>query len=440
MAFTDSIVALSSGRLPAGVAVIRISGPQTRFAIEAVLGHLPVARGMKLVTIRRMDGSILDHGFVVFFEAPESFTGEDVAEFHVHGGRAVVAAVLEELCSINGVRHAEAGEFTRRAFLNGKMDLMQSEALSDLIQAETEAQRRFAMQNAANAQGRLYESWRKRLIRARALLEAELDFADEADVPGAVSEQVWLDVEAMAIEVARQVDGYHRAEIIRDGFAVAIVGAPNAGKSSLLNALVQRDAAIVSDEPGTTRDLVDVAMDIGGIQLVLTDTAGLREGAGKVEEIGIQRALARARAASLVLLVEDITQPLGAEPGELGGKVLRVGSKADLAAGADYGGRYDMVVSAKTGAGVAELLEELGNSAAGAIGDLGDVLPSRARHRQLLLHAHRHMTAAVNMKGRDLELRAEELRLASDQLGRITGAVDVDDLLDVVFSEFCIGK
>lgn len=436
MTFTDTIVALSSGRLPAGVAIVRVSGTETRFVLETILGAVPASRTATYATIRRADGSVLDHGLALFFAAPASFTGEDVAELHVHGGRAVVTATLNELCSIDGVRLAEAGEFTRRAFLNGKMDLLQTEALADLIAAETEGQRRFAVRNAEDAQGQLYEAWRSRLIRARALLEAELDFADEADVPGSVSGQVWADVKMLAAEVMQQIDGYGRSEIIRDGFEVAIVGAPNAGKSSLLNALVRRDAAIVSDEPGTTRDLIEVAMDLGGIKVVLTDTAGLREGAGKVEEMGIQRALARARAASLVLYVEDITQPIDVQPALAGTAVIRLGSKLDLGGGRSD--RYDLTISARSGAGISELLDEIGRRAAEAAGDLGDILPSRARHQQLLLRTHEHLLEAL--VDRDLELRAEELRLAGDALGRITGAVDVEDLLDVIFSEFCIGK
>lgn len=439
MSFTDSIMALSSGRLPAGIAVIRISGPQTRFALETILGYVPPVRSMKHASLHRSDGSVLDRGLTVFFEAPDSFTGEDVAEFHLHGGRAVVAAVLDELRSIGGIRHAEAGEFTRRAFLNGKMDLVQTEALADLIQAETEAQRRFALQNAGDARSHLYEAWRSRLIRARALLEAELDFADEADVPGSVSGQVWKDVETLAVEVSRQIDGYGRAEIIRDGFDVAIVGAPNAGKSSLLNALARREAAIVSDEPGTTRDPVEVAMDIGGIKVVLTDTAGLRDDAGKVEAIGIQRALARAKAASLVLYVEDMARPVRTEPPVPSDRLLRIGSKLDIVDNISAS-RYNFAISAQTGAGISELLGEIGRRAADAVGDLGDILPSRARHQELLERTCRHLAQALAMQDHGIELRAEELRLASDALGRITGTVDVEDLLDVIFSEFCIGK
>ena len=223
---------------------------------------------------------------MLFFAGPASFTGEDCAEFHLHGGRAVVSAMAEALAEFDGVRPAEAGEFTRRAFLNGKMDLVEAEALADLIAAETEAQRRFALSGAGGIQSALYAGWRKRIVHARAMIEAELDFAEEGDVPGSVSAAVWDDVRRLIAEIEAHLAGFHRAEIIREGFSVVIAGPPNAGKSSLLNALARRDVAIVTEEPGTTRDLVHVALDLRGMKVVVTDTAGIREGAGRVEAIG----------------------------------------------------------------------------------------------------------------------------------------------------------
>ncbi|RUZ73538.1 tRNA uridine-5-carboxymethylaminomethyl(34) synthesis GTPase MnmE, partial [Mesorhizobium sp. M7A.F.Ca.US.006.01.1.1] len=266
----DSIVALSSGRLPAGVAVIRISGPQTRFVVETIAGGMVKDRVAVLRRFTAPDGAVLDTGLVVFFPGPASFTGEDVAEFHVHGGRAVVAKMLETIAGFDGVRHAEPGEFTRRAFLNGKVDLVETEALADLVNAETEAQRRFAVQNAEGVQSEVYLGWRRRLIHARAMIEAEIDFADEDDVPGSVSDTVWSDVGTMIGEIDRHIAGFRAAEIIRDGFEVVILGAPNAGKSSLFNALARRDAAIVTDEPGTTRDLLEVTLDLQGLRVRLT--------------------------------------------------------------------------------------------------------------------------------------------------------------------------
>ncbi|MBN9222023.1 MAG: tRNA uridine-5-carboxymethylaminomethyl(34) synthesis GTPase MnmE [Mesorhizobium sp.] len=437
-----SIVALSSGRLPAGVAVLRISGPQTRFVVETIAGGMVKERSAVLRRFRALDGAVLDSGLVIFFPGPASFTGEDVAEFHVHGGRAVVARMLETIAGFDGVRHAEPGEFTRRAFLNGKVDLVETEALADLVNAETEAQRRFAIHNAEGVQSDLYLSWRTRLIHARAMIEAEIDFADEDDVPGSVSDTVWSDVKTMIGEIDRHVAGFHAAEIIRDGFEVVILGAPNAGKSSLFNALARRDAAIVTDEPGTTRDLLEVVLDLGGLRVRLTDTAGLREAAGKVEAIGIEKAMAKADRADLVLLLEDMATPKAVGPLPGAQPALRVGTKFDLVSSSatpDTVVRYDLVISTVDGAGVEALLAEIGKRAASAAGSIGDVLPSRLRHVELLGETSRHLVRTMDSSAGQ-ELRAEELRLAADRLGRIVGAVDVEDLLDVIFTQFCIGK
>ncbi|RWI90238.1 MAG: tRNA uridine-5-carboxymethylaminomethyl(34) synthesis GTPase MnmE [Mesorhizobium sp.] len=432
----ESIVALSSGRLPAGIAVIRISGPKTRFVIETIAGGGIRDRFTTLRKLMAADGSVIDHGLVVFFPGPSSFTGEDVGEFHVHGSRAVAAKMLETLTGFAGVRHAEPGEFTRRAFLNGKLDLVETEALADLVNAETEAQRRFAVRNAEGAQSELYSGWRRRLIHARAMIEAEIDFADEEDVPGSVSKAVWTDVAAMADEIERHIQGFKAAEIIRDGFEVVILGAPNAGKSSLFNALAQREAAIVTDEPGTTRDLLEVVLDLHGMRVRVVDTAGLREAAGKVETIGIERARAKAGGADLVLLLEDMVhpQPVGAVP--TGVPLLSIGTKTDLM-GARRGA-YDLAISSKEGTGISELLDEIAGRAAAAVGGAGEILPSRLRHVELLKEAKDFLSAALS--GQSLELRAEELRVATDRLGRIIGAVDIEDMLDVIFSQFCIGK
>lgn len=435
MASKDSIVALSSGRLPAGIAVIRISGPKTRFVVETIAGPIK-DRFTNLRTIRAADGSTIDHGLVLFFPGPGSFTGEDVAEFQVHGSRAVAAKMLETITGFEGVRHAEPGEFTRRAFLNGRLDLVETEALADLVNAETEAQRRFALRNAEGAQSELYSSWRRRLIHSRAMIEAEIDFADEEDVPGSVSDAVWSDVTAMIGEIERHIEGFKAAEIIRDGFEVVILGAPNAGKSSLFNALARREAAIVTDEPGTTRDLLEVVMDLNGLKVRLVDTAGLREAAGKVESIGIERARAKAHVADLVLLLEDMANPAPVGGVPAGAPLLRIGTKSDIADAG--GGAYDLVISSKEGTGLARLLHEIGTRAAAAVGEAGDVLPSRMRHVELLQEAMDFLRAALS--GHSQELRAEELRLAAERLGRIVGAVDVEDLLDVIFSQFCIGK
>ena len=435
----ETIVALSSGRLPAGVAVIRISGPRTRFAFETICGSLAIPRQAAFRTFRSAKGEILDRGLALFFAAPHSFTGEDTAEFQVHGGRAVVAALLRELTGMEGIRHAEAGEFTRRAFLNGKLDLVQTEALADLIEADTEAQRRFAQRNADGAQSALYEGWRQRLIHARAMIEAEIDFADEGDVPGSVAATVWADMAALAGEIAAHIKGFSAAEMIREGFRLAILGAPNAGKSSLFNYLAQREAAIVTDEPGTTRDVLEVVLDIDGIKVVIADTAGLREAAGKIEAIGIEKAKAQGRGADLALILEDLAAPREMDIGWLATDRILVGTKLDLVEGEQAQGPHEFRISTRTGDGIENLLDEIRRRVQKRMDMEGDVLPSRLRHVELLEDTLDHLSAALDIAN-PLELRAEDLRLAADRLGRIIGAVDVEDLLDVIFSQFCIGK
>jgi len=439
--FPDTIVALSSGRLPSGIAIVRISGLQTRFAIETIAGAVPEPRRAIFSRLRTASGETIDSGLLLFFPSPASFTGEDLAEFQVHGGKAVVAALLQTLTSLPGLRHAEAGEFTRRAFFNGKLDLIESEALADLISSETEAQRRLAISNASGAQSALYAGWRRRIIHAMAMIEAELDFSDEADIPGSVAELVWADVLGLRREIEDHVKGYHQAEIIRDGYDVVIVGAPNAGKSSLLNALAKRDAAIVSDEPGTTRDLVELSLDLNGVKVRLTDTAGIRDAAGKVEATGIERALERAKSADLVLLVYDATLPDTYVPEVQNTSVLRVGTKSDLLVDKSLIRSEDVTfVSSVTGVGISALLDRIGALAEQAVGKAGDILPSRLRHVELLRDAELSLASALRDEGRGLELRADDLRRAANQIGRISGSVNVEDLLDVIFAQFCVGK
>jgi tRNA modification GTPase len=439
MLFTDSIAALSSGHLPSGVAIVRISGPNVRFALETISGVLPKPRQAHYSALHAPEGKLIDHGLTLFFPGPNSFTGEDCGEFQVHGGRAVVTALLAEIGKLPGFRQAEAGEFTKRAFLNGKMDLLEAEALADLINAETEAQRQFAVLNSSGAQSELYLGWRKRLIHARAMIEAEMDFADEADVPGSVSSQVWHGVSLLIAEIRHHTDGYSKAEMIRDGFDVVILGAPNAGKSSLLNTLLQREAAIVTDEPGTTRDLVEAVVDLDGLKVRITDTAGLREPAGKVEALGIARAKERAKGADLVLLLEDMSEPSELlAPGDV--PVIAIGTKLDRHQHAAVDARYVHMISTTTGQGIDDLIKMIGERARDAVGQRGDILPSRLRHVELLTDAQNYLAAALEAPDALLELKAENLRLASDRIGRLSGAVDVEDLLDIIFAQFCIGK
>lgn len=441
-AFKDTIFALSSGTVPSAIAIVRISGAATRSILQSMSGGLPQPRQAGLGDIRDQAGERLDRGLILFFPGPASFTGEDCAELHLHGGQAVVAAVLAALGTFGQTRPAEAGEFTRRAFLNGKIDLPGAEALADLVHAQTQAQRRFALANGAGRQQELYESWRRRLIGLQARIEADLDFSDQEDVPESLAAELWVEAETLESEITSHVAGYRRAEIIRNGFKVVILGAPNAGKSSFLNALARREVAIVTDEAGTTRDVLEVSLDIDGAKVVLFDTAGLREARGKVEAIGIERALERARAADLLLVLEDMaTGERAALPDDLPA-VVRIGTKSDLVAcaGAGYGG--DMSVSAKTGAGLDRVIEFLGERAASVsgVGYPLDMIPFRNRHVHLLNEAARHLSAVDSLRGSGIELVAEELRLAASQLGRISGAIGAEDVLDAVFSQFCIGK
>ena len=434
----DTIFALSSGRLPSGVAVVRISGPQVRFVIETIIGATIEPRYAAYKTVRARNGDAIDKGLALFFPGPNSFTGEDCAEFHLHGGIAVVEKLLEELSTFPNCRIAEAGEFTRRAFTNGKMDLTIAEGLADLIAAETEGQRRLALQVASGAQRQLYTDWRQSLVRARALIEAELDFADEGDVPGSVSGQVWEQLKSLRSEIIRHIEGGKRAAMLRDGLHVVIAGAPNAGKSSLLNFLAGREIAIISEEAGTTRDLLEVKLNLGGIPVYVTDTAGLRETTSQVERIGIERARERVAEADLVLLLEDMESPIPVSLENGDAEIWRVGTKADLVASDSPNWQYR--ISTRTTDGLDRLLDALQQFAEARIGLINDAVPTRQRHINLLQSTISEINIAAEREDLPLELRAENMRRASQYLGRITGDVDVEEILDVIFSQFCIGK
>ena len=438
----DTIYALSSAAGRAGVAVIRLSGPEAGGTLQALTGRAPGdARKAELRRLRRPDdGAPLDRALVLFFSRPESFTGEDVAELHVHGGRAVVASVLEALAGIPGLRAALPGEFTRRAFENGKLDLTEVEGLADLIDAETEAQRRQALRQMEGALGRLYEDWRARLMRLLAYAEAEIDFPDE-EVPGDLLKSLGPEVEALRADIAIHLKDGHRGERLREGVEVAIMGPPNAGKSSLLNRLARREAAIVSAEAGTTRDVVEVRFDLGGVPVTLADTAGLREAAGEIEAEGVRRALARAEAADLRIVVEACDGKGGltgsfalAREGDL--KLL---NKVDLGAP----DKVDAImVSVMNGEGLGEVEQKLSEIVSELASLSENPVVTRARHREGLEEclASLERVGEGLRAGRETELITEDLRLAARALGRITGRVDVEDLLDIVFRDFCIGK
>ncbi|MTI01091.1 tRNA uridine-5-carboxymethylaminomethyl(34) synthesis GTPase MnmE [Roseibium sp. RKSG952] len=449
---TETIYALSSGSLPAGVAVIRLSGPQTRTVLVKLAGLLPEPRQAVLRRLKNPgSGDLLDEALVLYFQAPKSFTGEDVAELHCHGGRAVVAAVLETLSGQTGCRPAEPGEFTRRAFYNGRLDLTEVEGLSDLIASETEMQRKQALRQMSGALGSLYEGWRKRLIQMRAMIEADFDFADEEDVPGSVADEVWREADALASEINIHLKKSRNAERIRSGIQVVLMGAPNAGKSSLMNALAGRDVAIVTEEAGTTRDIIEVHLDLFGYPVTLVDTAGLRETEGLVEREGIRRALDRGRGADLVLWLEE---PGGlaftdADPELLGGvesagvPIWNLKTKQDHL-GIDMRDLAEVdagiLVSTQAQDGLEALLKKLAVFAEQSISIGESPLATRDRHRYLLEECGKALAQAVANTHFPPELRAEDLRKAAVCLGTITGRIDVEDLLDVIFRDFCIGK
>lgn len=443
MSSADTIFALSSGPPPAGVAVVRVSGPNVRFGLETIIDSIPEPRRASLQNIKDSTARLIDRGLVLFFPGPASFTGEDIVELHVHGGRAVVSAILDTLARMDGFRPAEAGEFTKRAFVNRRLDLTQVEGLADLIAAETEAQRAQAARQAGGALGELYEGWRQRLVRARALVEADLDFPEEDDVPDSVADEAWRDLAGLGRELAAHLNDFGRGERLRDGAEIVILGPPNAGKSSLINALSGRDVAIVASVPGTTRDLVEVRLDLGGYPATVIDTAGLREATGIVEAEGVRRAEARAAKADLVLFLSDASLEAGTPPMELTGPIIRIGTKSDLIDSdkerSKRGKAYELLISTVSGDGIEELLDRLESFVKSDLDPGESPLITRARYRDAIESCQEAVIAACGMSG-DQELRAEELRRASDALGRITGRVDVEDLLDVIFREFCIGK
>ncbi len=425
----DTIFALASARGKSGVAVIRISGPAAMCA-AAKLCSMPHQPRFAALRELRWEGDLLDTALVLGFPAPNSFTGEDVVELHAHGSIASTAAILEVLGGLDGLRLADPGEFTRRALENEKLDLAQVEGLSDLIEAETEAQRRQAQRVLSGELGRKAEGWRSLLIRAAALIEATIDFADE-DVPVNVTPETSALLDKAKQEIAAEIRGVDIAERIRDGFEVAIVGPPNVGKSTLLNALAGRDAAITSEIAGTTRDVIEVRMDLRGLAVTFLDTAGVRSTEDKIETLGVERALARAAAADLrIILLEqrDAVEVVVPQRGD-----IVVATKSDLNAGGD--------ISAVSGEGMEKLVgrvtDELATRAAGA------GVAIRQRHRRGLLGAIEYLEFAedrLQTAPEHAELIAEDLRGAIRALESLVGRVDVEHLLDEIFSSFCIGK
>ena len=434
----DTIFALASAPGRAGIAVVRVSGVRTQAAVAALKCNAPPPRKAARAKFKHpKTGELLDDGLLILFPAPNSFTGEDVAELHLHGGRAVIDSMLDALSGIEGLRPAEPGEFSRRAFANDKMDLTEAEAIADLVDAETRAQQRQALRQMGGALKELYDGWRHHLVQSLAHLEAVIDFPDE-DLPPDVSERLWGEVADLSAAIAQHLNDGRRGERIRAGISIAIVGPPNAGKSSLLNMLSRRETAIVSAIPGTTRDVIEVHLDLDGHAVTIADTAGLRESADTIESEGIRRAKLRAETADLKIAVFDgasypaldaTTQALVDE------NTIVVVNKSDLLKTQP---RDTMAMSLESGAGVDAFLQTL-HGAVNKLADTGAAMPlTRVRHRKALEECLSALQRARATS--ESELAAEDLRLAARALGRLTGRIDVEEILDAVFRDFCIGK
>ncbi len=461
----QTIFALSSGRPPTAIAIVRVSGAQAGRALETLASRRPAPRVATRALLRDAQDEAIDDAVVLWFPAPASATGEDVAEFHVHGGRAVLAALFAALSRFDDVRPAEPGEFTRRAFENGKIDLTEAEGLDDLIHADTDQQRRQALRQLKGLLGDKARDWRRQIIEAAALIEAGIDFADEGDVPEELVAPALARIVALKDEIEQALAASAHSERLRDGLVVAIAGAPNVGKSTLMNALARREVAIVSPHAGTTRDAIEVQLDLGGYPVTLIDTAGIRETDDPVEQEGVRRARARAGDADLVLWLTD-ARPLTDQPMDdlvtdtprwlVRNKLdLDAENQAQIDAGILAAGRglfrggitepgsapeRNFAISASRGDGVPELVRAVGCYAEQYFGAGESGLLGRERHRDLLRTTVEMLHRSISLRDRGDELVAEELRAAAFSLGRLLGRVDVEDLLDVIFRDFCIGK
>jgi len=451
----QTIFALSSGRPPSAIAIVRVSGPQAGVALRLLAGMIPSPRTATRVLVREAGGGEpIDDAVVIWFPSPASATGEDVAEFHVHGSRAVLSALFVAFAKIENMRAAEPGEFTRRAFENGKLDLTEAEGLDDLIHADTDRQRRQALRQLKGLLGDKARAWRVQIIEAAALIEASIDFADEGDVPEQLVTPALAKIRTLLGEIEQVLAARGKSERLREGLVVAIAGPPNVGKSTLMNQLARREVAIVSPHAGTTRDIIEVQLDLDGYPVTLIDTAGLRETEDPVEQEGVRRARARATEADLVLwLVEgphpaDPTAALATVWGGrdkidfTGGTVLTVRNKIDLDA-VEARSRLDRVefgISASRGDGLGELVAAIVGFAHEYFGTSQSGLITRERQRELLEDTAVSLRRSLEMIAIGEELAAEELRRAALSLGRLLGRVDVEDILDVIFREFCIGK
>jgi tRNA modification GTPase len=447
----QTIFALSSGRAPSAIAVIRVSGPQAGDVLTTLAGKLPAPRLASRRLLRDAAHQPIDDAVVLWFPGPGSATGEDIAEFHVHGGRAVLAALLAAISEIPNTRAAEPGEFTRRSFENGKLDLTEAEGLDDLIHADTDRQRRQALRQLQGLLGHRARGWRDRIIEASALIEAGIDFSDEGDVPAELRAPAVKAIEALHREIAEVLAAQGQAERLRDGLVVAIAGEPNVGKSTLMNQLARREVAIVSPHAGTTRDVIEVQLDLDGYPVTVIDTAGIRETDDPVEQEGVRRARARAEDADLVLWLVEAEQAVDPEAmlslwksgdriDSSGGAVWIVRNKIDLSGRTEAGPGDEFGISASRGDGIPELVDALVKFAAEFFGTSEGAVVTRARQRDLLRRAADSLRRSLELLEEGEELAAEELRAAAYALGRLLGRVDVEDVLGAIFQKFCIGK
>lgn len=432
----DTIFALASGLGTAGVAVIRVSGPKAKETLKYLTSIKKVEAGKVYFAALKDKKKLLDRALVLYFKAPHSFTGEDIVEYQVHGGRGVISSVMQVLAKIDGLRPAERGEYSRRAVINGKMDLTEAEGLLDLIHAETEEQRKQALAQMEGNLGVLYEGWRKKLVHHLAYAEAFIDFPEE-EIPSEKERAIDGDIKKLVKAIDTHLNDDRRGERLRDGYQIAIVGAPNVGKSSLINMLTKREVAIVSQVAGTTRDIVEAHLDVAGFPVILADTAGLRDSKEEIEAEGIRRAVKKAENADLILFVQDAEKYPKTEklPTSLSKKkVITIWNKIDLCKVKDN--KTDFFISAKTGKGVSKLWDEIKSILTDSFA--GGAAITRERYRVALQQCVEHLRDALRVQ--ELELKTEDLRLAARALGRITGRIEVDELLDVIFKDFCIGK
>lgn len=449
----DTIYALSSGNTPSGVAIIRISGPEVRFALETICGLVPDPGQTKLCKFSDpSNDEIIDQGLVLYFRGPASYTGEDVGEFHAHGSSAVIRKLFEIFSTFENFRMAEAGEFSLRAFENRKLDLTAVEGISDLIHAETESQRKLAM---AQNSGRTYDMvcrWSEQLLKARSFVEADIDFVDEDDVDEGVSSACWPIIDEICRDIDRQLEYAVGAEIGRDGYKIALLGVPNAGKSSLINRLADREIAITSEVAGTTRDVLETKLNISGMPVIMFDTAGLRDSGDPVERVGIAKAKSIAQTCHLTLLLVDAVHPVFPDP--LPKFDILVQTKVDCLKQdenmiSSNPGKYAengaihtscIGISSLTGTGIDELIDMIGVKLSEESQGWEQSLLNRSRQISVVKNARKYLEYSLTKKDVALEIRSEYLRNAQHALGKLTGTVDVEDVLGEIFSGFCVGK